>query len=116
MLEKDRINLYKIIFYITVIIGIIISGYTQYQRWINPRGLNVEMYPKQHDGSQEFRPPVEFESSVTPAPDEDGTTRYLDPVESHRLGEQSLKDLEKQEDSPKEQKDILVVPKIGLDH
>ena len=62
--------------YVIITIAIAISSWQTYQRWLNPLGLKPEANPKQHDGSQEFRPPVEFESSVQPAPNEDGVTIY----------------------------------------
>ena len=57
----------------------LVNGHVTYQNWLDPRGLTVERDPKIHDGSKEFTPPVDFESTVEPAPDEDGTTRYLGP-------------------------------------
>ena len=76
-------------FYIIVILCISIAGYTDYQRWLNPLNLKLEEDPKQHDGSKQFQRPIGFESSVQPAPDEDGTTRYLDPQELHKLGKEN---------------------------
>ena len=62
--------------YVVITIAIAISSWQTYQRWLNPLGLKPEANPKQHDGSQEFTPPVEFESSVRPAPNEYGVTIY----------------------------------------
>jgi hypothetical protein len=76
VLEKDRINLYRAIFYIVVVLSIPVVAYKDYQHWLNPLDLKPEQNPKQHDGSQEFQRPIEFESSVQPAPNEDGVTVY----------------------------------------
>lgn len=62
--------------YVIITIAIAISSWQTYQRWLNPLGLKPEKNPKIQDGSQEFTPPVEFESSVRPAPNEDGVTIY----------------------------------------
>ena len=51
-------------------------AYIEYLRWLNPLNLKPEEKPKQHDGSQEFKPPIDWESSIQPAPDEDGVIRY----------------------------------------
>ena len=94
MLVKDQVNLYRCIFYITLIICIPIAAYIEYQRWLNPLNLKVEENPKQHDGSQEFNPEQEWKSQLTPAPDEDGVTRFLDPWELHHHGKESEKELD----------------------
>jgi len=65
-----------ILFYLVIAVGLLITSYVEYQRWINPLGMQPEKNPKIQDGSQEFQPPVEFESSVQPAPNEDGVTIY----------------------------------------
>jgi len=65
-----------ILFYLVIAVGLLITSYVEYQRWINPLGMQPEKNPKIQDGSQEFTPPVEFESSVQPAPNEDGVTIY----------------------------------------
>jgi len=82
----------KLIFYSVVIIMIAVSAYTKYQHWLNPLGLKPEENPKQHDGSQEFKPPIDWESSIQPAPDEDGVRRFLDPWELHQHGKESEPD------------------------
>jgi hypothetical protein len=56
---------YKVCVYIIVIVAAGISGYIDYQRWLNPLGMKAEVNPKQHNGAQEFTPPTVFESSVT---------------------------------------------------
>ena len=94
MLEKDRINLYRAIFYIVVVLSIPVVAYKDYQRWLNPLDLKVEESPKQHDGSLEFQGLRDWESSIQPAPDEDGVRRYLDPWELHKHGEESEKELD----------------------
>lgn len=48
----------------------------EYQRWLNPLGFKPEANPKQHDGSQEFQHPIDWESVIQPAPDGDGVIRY----------------------------------------
>ena len=72
---------YKLYAYGAVLSLMLVNGHVTYQNWLDPRGLTVERDPKIHDGSKEFTPPVDFESTVEPAPDEDGTTRYLGPNE-----------------------------------
>jgi len=112
MLVKDQVNLYRCIFYITLIVCIPITAYIDYLRWLNPLNLKVEENPKQHDGSQEFTPPIEWESVIQPAPDEDGVRRYLDPWKLHHHGKES-------EPKPKEkvdQKELPIVPKLGIDN
>jgi len=94
MLVKDRVNLYRCVFYITLIVCIPITAYIEYQRWLNPLNLKVEENPKQHDGSQEFNPEQEWESSIQPAPDKDGVTRFLDPWELHHHGKEDQKELD----------------------
>jgi len=103
VLNKDKIPIYKRLVYIIALLGIAISGYQQYQKWLNPLDLKPEQNPKQHDGSQEFRPPIDFESSVQPAPDEDGVTRY--PQQDRVSGEDEV---EIPSLSPEDVKDILV--------
>lgn len=76
---------YKAWSYVVVILLIMLSGYSTYQQWLNPLDLKLEHDPKQHDGSQEFQRPIEFESAIQPAPDDDGTTRYLGPNELEAL-------------------------------
>jgi hypothetical protein len=89
MVLDHKIKLFRWSFYIIVILCIPIAGYIDYQHWLNPLNLEVEEDPKQHDGSKQFQRPIDFESSVQPAPDEDGTTRYLDSYELHKLGKES---------------------------
>ena len=113
MLEKDRINLYRAIFYIVVVLSIPVVAYKDYQHWLNPLNLKPEENPKQHDGSQEFTPPRDFESSIQPMPDEDGVRRYLDPWELWQHGQDPEPD---EEASPDKKKDITVVPNLGIDH
>ena len=76
---------YKLYAYGVVLALMLVNGHVTYQNWLDPRGLTVERDPKIHDGSKEFTPPVDFESTVEPAPDEDGTTRYLGPNELEAL-------------------------------
>ena len=76
---------YKLYAYVAVLALMLVNGHVTYQNWLDPRGLTVERDPKIHDGSKEFTPPVDFESTVEPAPDEDGTTRYLGPNELEAL-------------------------------
>jgi len=99
VLDKNKIHLYRYMIYFMIILGIVVTGYQTYQRWLNPLGLKPEASPKQHDGSQEFQRPVEFESSIQPAPDEDGVTRYppLRGLENHG-------------------KDSVIIDKKELDH
>ena len=113
MLEKDRINLYRAIFYIVVVLSIPVVAYKDYQRWLNPLNLKPEENPKQHDGSQEFQGLRDWESSIQPAPDEDGVRRYLDPYELHH---HSIEPKPAEEASPTKKKDITVVPNLGIDH
>ena len=76
---------YKVCVYIIVIVAAGISGYNDYQRWLNPLGMRPEQNPKQHNGAQEFTPPVDFESSVTPGPNADGVTVYVPLEELHDM-------------------------------
>ena len=76
---------YKLYAYGAVLALILVNGHVTYQNWLDPRGLTVERDPKIHDGSKEFTPPVDFESTVERGPDEDGTTRYLGPNELEAL-------------------------------
>jgi hypothetical protein len=78
-LDKKRIHLYRMIIYAVIILGIVVTGYQTYQRWLNPLGLKPEASPKQHDGSQEFQGLREWESVIQPAPDEEGVRRYPQP-------------------------------------
>ena len=80
--------------YVVITIAIAISSWQTYQRWLNPLGLKPEANPKQHDGSQEFQGLRDWESSIQPAPDEDGVRRYLGPYELHKHGEESEKELD----------------------
>ena len=75
-ITKTQLLLYRRVFYALVVVLLAISGHQNYQQWLNPLGMEVEKNPKIQDGSQEFTPPVEFESSVRPAPNEDGVTIY----------------------------------------
>ena len=59
--------------------AIIVFLIMEYHRWLNPLGLKPEANPKQHDGSQEFQRPIEWESSIEPLPDRDGVVRYPQP-------------------------------------
>ena len=88
MLVKDRVNLYRCIFYITLVVCIPIMAYKDYLHWLNPLDLKLEENPKQHDGSLEFQGLRDWESSIQPAPDEDGVRRYLGPYELHKHGEE----------------------------
>ena len=94
MLVKDRVNLYRCIFYITLVVCIPIMAYKDYLHWLNPLDLKVEENPKQHDGSQEFTPPRQWESAIQPMPDEDGVRRYLDPWELWQHGKEPEKELD----------------------
>lgn len=78
-ITKKQYLQYKLWAYAIIGVLTLISAYCDYQHWLNPLDLKPEHNPKQHDGSQEFQRPIEFESTVEPAPDEDGTTRYLGP-------------------------------------
>ena len=82
--NKQYLN-YKISAYIIIILLTFTSGWYDYQHWLNPLNLKPEQDPKQHDGSQEFQRPIDFESAIQPAPDENGTTRYLGPNELEAL-------------------------------
>ena len=113
MLEKDRINLYRAIFYIVVVLSIPVVAYKDYQHWLNPLNLKPEEKPKQHDGSLEFQGLRDWESSIQPAPDEEGVRRYLDPYELYLHGKDPEPD---EEASPTKKKDITVVPEIGIDN
>ena len=90
MLDKKRTHLYRMIIYAVISLGIAVTGYQTYQRWLNPLGLKPEANPKQHDGSQEFQRPIEFESSIQPAPDEDGVRRYLPLQQLENHGKDSV--------------------------
>lgn len=78
--------------YIIIIVAIGISGYIDYQRWLNPLGLRSETDPKQHDGSQEFQVTVPFESSITR---DDGTPVYIPETD-----QQIFDNLDNKEDYP----------------
>lgn len=79
-----------LIIYSVLLFLIAFSGTYEYLTWLNPLDLKVEENPKQHDGSQEFNPPREWESSIQPAPDDDGVTRYLNPWELHHHGKEEI--------------------------
>ena len=72
--------------YAIIVVAIAVTGWDSYQTWLNPLGLKPEENPKQHDGSREFTPPIEWESAIQPMPDEDGVRRYLDPWELYNHG------------------------------
>jgi len=90
----NRADLYRCIFYVTIIVCIPIMAYIEYLRWLNPLNLKPEEKPKQHDGSLEFQGLRDWESSIQPAPDEDGVRRFLGPYELHKHGEESEKELD----------------------
>lgn len=117
MLEKNRANRYRSIFYITLIICIPIAAYKDYLHWLNPLNLKAETNPKQHDGSQAFQPPEEWESSIQPAPDEDGVRRYLDPYELHKHGKETEPSTDEIVVTPEDdQKELPILPQIGIDN
>jgi len=89
MVDKVRIALYTIVIFGTAYIGMI-----EYLKWLNPYNMKVEQNPKQHDGSQEFQGLRDWESSIQPAPDEDGVRRYLGPYELYQHGNQETEDNE----------------------
>ena len=78
--------------YIIVIVAAGISGYIDYQRWLNPLGMKAEVNPKQHNGAQEFTPPTVFESSVT-LPDGRPTSTLILKEEAEQASELSAEDL-----------------------
>jgi len=84
LLDKTYYQIKKVI-YILLIVLLPIYYYNWYQHWLNPLGLKPEVNPKQHDGSQEFQGLRGWESSIEPAPDEEGVRRYLptDKLEQH---------------------------------
>lgn len=103
MLKKDKINLYRAIFYIVVVLSLPVVAYKDYLHWLNPLDLKVEENPKQHDGSQEFQRPIEFESSVQPAPNEDGVTVYPQSEKEFVMSpedQQVFEELDQKEDYP----------------
>ena len=83
---------YKVCVYIIVIVSAGISGYIDYQRWLNPLGMSPEQNPKQHNGAQEFTPPDVFESSVT-LPDGRPTSTLILKEEAEQASELSAEDL-----------------------
>lgn len=74
---KLTIKQIHILTYATILLMALVAAYIDYQRWLNPLGMNPEQNPKQHNGAQEFTPPVDFESSVQPGPNADGVTVYV---------------------------------------
>ena len=97
-----------ILFYLGLVATMVISGCIQYQRWLNPLGMKPEENPKQHDGSQEFTPPRDFESVIKPLPaEEGGATIYVTP---EQLEKYSNEEEPKQVEEPVEQEDIIAVP------
>ena len=94
MLERNKSDLYRWVFYITLVVCIPIMAYKDYLHWLNPLNLKVEENPKQHDGSQEFTPPRQWESAIQPAPDDDGVRRYLDPWKLWQHGKEPEKELD----------------------
>lgn len=72
LLEMKISFKWHLVFYLAIVIFIGV----EYQRWLNPMGLKPEANPRQHDGSQEFQRPIDWESSIEPMPDEDGVIRY----------------------------------------
>lgn len=116
MLKKDKITIYKCLFYIIVVLGILISAYKDYQTWLNPLGLSVEENPKQHDGSQEFTPPRDFESVIKPLPaEEGGATIYVTPEQLEKYSNEEDQ-VEVPDISPDQAEEILAVPEIGIDN
>lgn len=116
MLEKDKINLYRAIFYIIVVLSIPVVAYKDYQHWLNPLNLKPEENPKQHDGSQEFTPPRDFESVITPLPaKEGGATIYVTPEQLEKYSNEDDQ-VEISDISPEQAEEILAVPEIGIDN
>ena len=64
-LTESEFQNIKSCLYIIIITVTLVSGYIDYQNWINPLGLNIEKNPKQHNGALEFVPPTQFESAIT---------------------------------------------------
>ena len=93
-LTKTQHLRFKIFIYLVLVGSIATSGWGTYKQWLNPLNMKVEEDPKQHDGSLEFQGLRDWESSIQPAPDEDGVRRYLDPYELHKHGEESEKELD----------------------
>ena len=87
LLDKTYYQIKKVI-YILLIVLLPIYYYNWYQHWLNPLGLKPEVNPKQHDGSQEFQGLRDWESSIEPAPDEDGVRRYLPPDKLEQHGKE----------------------------
>ena len=116
-ITKKQHLLFKTIIYVVTVLIISITGYADYLRWLNPLGLKPEANPKQHDGSQEFTPPIEWESSIQPAPDEDGVRRYLDPYQLHHHGKETEPSTDEIVVTPEDdQKELPILPQIGIDN
>jgi len=64
-LTESEFQNIKLSIYIIIITAILVSGYVEYQNWLNPLGLNNEQHPKQHNGALKFAPPSQFESAIT---------------------------------------------------
>lgn len=95
-----------ILFYLGIVVTMVISGYIQYQRWLNPLGMKPEENPKQHDGSQAFQPPEEFRSTVQPLSKDGSATIYVSPEQLKKYSEEEPEQVEE----PVEQEDIIAVP------
>lgn len=87
---KITIKNVRIIIYVLLIVFIFGVATRDYLSWLNPLGLKPEVNPKQHDGSQEFKRPIEWESSIEPAPDKDGVRRYLPPDKLDQHGSDDI--------------------------
>jgi len=74
MLSNNKPLIGRIIFYSVVSICVISSSIHSYYDWLNPLDLEEEVDPKQHDGSQPYKAPEQFESNLT---NDDGTVRIL---------------------------------------
>lgn len=87
---KILLNNIKIVIYVALVIMISYIGTVEYLQWLNPYDMKVEENPKQHDGSQEFKRPIDWESSIEPAPDGNGVRRYLPPDKLEQHGSEDI--------------------------
>lgn len=105
---------FKIFIYLVLVGSIATAGWDTYKRWLNPLDMKVEEDPKQHDGSQPFNPPRDFESSVKPLSEDGKATIYVSP---EKLEEYSKEGLETDEIVVEPEDDSLIdFPDIGLDN
>ena len=106
---------FKIFIYLVLVGSIATTGWDTYKQWLNPLNMQVEENPKQHDGSQPFNPPRDFESSVQPLVEDGEATIYVSPdkLKDYTKGDEvEIDDV----DVELEDDGLIDFPDIGLDN